>query len=238
MGDPKKARKKYTKPSHPWQRMRIEKEREIRKIYGVRIKKEIWKMDSLRKNFTDRVKALVAGTTEQHRKEREQIVQRLVKLGLVSPTSKFDDILGLTLEDIMGRRLQTLVWKKGLAKTAEQARQFITHGHITVAGKRVTSPSHIVTLAEESQIAFLQTSALADPEHPERIAKRAEMPAQAPAVSAQEGSEKQNQEAKPARVSQKEGKTRQSRKALHPKREAKKEKAEATEAKQEASEEA
>ena len=117
MGDPKKPKKKYTTPSHPWQRVRMEKETAIRKLYGVTIKKEIWKMDSIRKTFADRIKSLIADTTEQAKKEREQIVQRLTRLGLIDLNAKIDDILGLSLEDVMERRLQTLVWKKGDRKS-------------------------------------------------------------------------------------------------------------------------
>jgi len=77
MGDPRKARKKYTTPSHPWQKVRIDAERGVKNTYGVKTKKEIWKMDSLRKKFTSGAKALIAARTEQADKEREQIVQDL-----------------------------------------------------------------------------------------------------------------------------------------------------------------
>ena len=174
MGDPKKSRKKYTKPSHPWQRDRMEKETQIRKLYGVRRKREIWKMDSIRKNFTNRVKSLIAARTEQANKEREQVVQKLVKLGLIDLNAKFDDILGLTLESVMERRLQTIVWKNGMAKSPQQARQFIGHGHVIVGGKKITSPSYLVPKSQEAQIGFLQTSAFVDTEHPERLQKKSE----------------------------------------------------------------
>ncbi len=170
MGDPRKARKQYSTPSHPWQRMRMENETAVRKKYGVKTKREIWKMDSIRKGFTGRAKLLIAGRTEQSKKEKEQIVQKLMKLGMISVNAKFDDILGLTLDDVMERRLQTLVWKKGFAKSPDQARQFITHGHIAIAGKKITSPSYLVSVSEEVQVGFLPKSTLADPENLERQA--------------------------------------------------------------------
>lgn len=174
MGDPKKPKKKYIKPSHPWQKIRIEKERQLRQHYGTKTKKEIWKMDSVRKNFTDKIKTLIASSTEQARKEKDQITQRLIRLGLVNVDAKIDDILGMGLEDVMERRLQTLVWKQGLAKTIDQSRQLIVHRHITVAGKMIISPSYLVTKTEEPQIAFLSTSSFNDPDHPERMQKKKE----------------------------------------------------------------
>ena len=77
-----------------------------------------------------------------------------------------DDVLSLTLEDLLERRLQTVVVNKGLAATLDQARQFITHGHIAIAGVRVTSPSHIVLRKEEDEIQFSPNSPLSNQNHP------------------------------------------------------------------------
>ena len=41
MGNPKRHRKKYSTPAHPWQRARIEEERELSKEYGFKNKKEM-----------------------------------------------------------------------------------------------------------------------------------------------------------------------------------------------------
>ncbi|MCQ4335807.1 MAG: 30S ribosomal protein S4, partial [Sulfolobales archaeon] len=55
-------------------------------------------------------------------------------------------------------RLQTIVFKKGLARTIHQARQLIVHGHIAIGGRRVTSPGYIVKKSEEDLIDFYPTS--------------------------------------------------------------------------------
>ena len=46
MGHPKKTRKKYKTPSHPWQKDRLEEEKILTKEYGLKNKKELWKGDS------------------------------------------------------------------------------------------------------------------------------------------------------------------------------------------------
>jgi len=169
MGDPAKHRRKYEKPMHPWQRGRIEKERIILSNYGLKNKKEIWRMDSKRKSFADQAKRLIAAKGKQADTERNLLFTRLIRLGLLFGTPKLDDVLSLTLEDVMNRRLQSLVHKKGFARSMKQARQFITHQHIMVGGKAVTAPSYLVPLTQESSITFLQQSSLGSIDHPERV---------------------------------------------------------------------
>jgi small subunit ribosomal protein S4 len=167
MGDIKRFKKKYTTPMHPWNATRIALEREIKRKYGVANKAEIWKMESKLSTFKDQAKHLLTRTDAQADKEREQMKSRMVSLGLVKMTGGMDDILGLQLRDIMNRRLQTLVLRKRMARSVKHARQLIVHEHITVGGKKITSPSYLVLVAEESTIGYAPDSALMQSEHPE-----------------------------------------------------------------------
>ena len=152
MGDPRKLRKKFSKPSHPWQKERIEEEKGIIKQYGLRRKYEIWKMDSMLKNFLNRAKTIIGERTSQSEVEKRQLLSRLHLLGLLKKDSRVEDVLNLTLKDILERRLQTLVYRKQIARTMTQARQFITHEHISVGSRKITTPSYLVSIDEESQI--------------------------------------------------------------------------------------
>ena len=105
------------------------------KIYGLKNKKEIWRMDSLLGRMKQQAKNLIARDDSQSKKEEKQLVDRLVRLNLVAENAKMDDILGLDIRNIMDRRLQTQVFSKGLARSVKQARQFIIHGHIFVKDK-------------------------------------------------------------------------------------------------------
>jgi small subunit ribosomal protein S4 len=98
----------------------------------------------------------------------EELLTRLRKLGVLSETAALDDVLDLTKEDLLERRLQTIVLRKGLSKTIHQARQLITHGHIAIGIRRVRVPSYIVTTEEEKQIAYVGRSPLANQTHPLR----------------------------------------------------------------------
>jgi small subunit ribosomal protein S4 len=171
MGDIKRFKKKYTTPMHPWNATRIKLEGEIKSRYGVGNKKEIWKMESALKGFKDQAKNLLTRSDAQAGKEREQMQKRMVSLGLVKPGSTMDDILGLQLRDIMNRRLQTVVLKRRLARSVKHARQLIVHEHIIVGGKKITSPSYLVMLGEESSISFAPDSSYMRSDHPEAFSE-------------------------------------------------------------------
>lgn len=171
MGDPKKARKKYSTPMHPWNKINIDAEKIIKREYGLRNKKEILIANSFLKKYKNISKKLVVTKTEQAEKEKIQVLTKLQKLGLLPIGSPLDQILGLEPKDILERRLQSIVFRKGLAKTMNQARQFIIHRHIKIGNKEISMPSYIVSLEEESSITFKAKSALANEEHPERISQ-------------------------------------------------------------------
>lgn len=174
MGDPRKHRKKYQTPLHPWQGDRITEEKEILKEYGLRRKKEIWRISSMLRRFKSQAKRLVAQQTEQARTEEKLLIQKLAKLNLISENAKLDEILGLELKDLLDRRLQAQVCLKGLAKTMKQSRQLIVHGHIRIGDQKVNVPSYLVSMDEENLIGFSPKSNLNDPEHPERAVKKTE----------------------------------------------------------------
>lgn len=174
MGDPIKQRKKFSKPGHPWQKERIEAEREILKQYGLRRKYEIWKMNSMLQKFLNRAKTIIGVKTVQSEMERQQLLNRLHALGLLKNDSKVEDVLNLTLKDVMERRLQTLVCRKNVAKTMMQAREFITHEHIAVGDKKITTPSYLVSINEEPNIRLINAMKVLEiqkDKKPETIAK-------------------------------------------------------------------
>ncbi len=172
MGDPKKLKKKYNTPRHPWNKNNIETEGVIKKEYGLKNKKEIFIANSFLKKYKDIAKKLTATKTEQAEKEKTQILTKLQRLGLLPTGADLDQILGLELKQLMERRLQSLVFRKGLAKTMNQARQFIVHRHVKIGEQEIARPSYIVSLEEEGSISFKDKSALFDENHPERVREK------------------------------------------------------------------
>lgn len=177
MGAPKKQRKKYSTALHPWQKARIEEEVLLLKEHGLKNKKEIYKMRSILKGFAGQAKNLIASKTEQSEKEKISLLNKLYKLGIITKAGTIEDVLDLSIRDIIDRRLQTLVYKKGMARSVKQARQFIVHEHISIGNKKITNPSYLVLGEEENSISFVANSKLADSEHPEMVVvKKAKKP--------------------------------------------------------------
>jgi len=167
VGDPKKIRRKYDKPSHPWQKDRIDSENVLMKKYGLANKKEIWKALSFLRNVRRQARALLAMHDEAARKQSSDLISMLQKYGILKEESTLEEVLTLSLEDILDRSLQSLVFRKGLAKTPNQARQFIVHKHIILNGAKVSIPSYLVPKSIEDSIGYSARSSLNDPSHPE-----------------------------------------------------------------------
>jgi len=154
LGDPRRSRKKWEGPKHPWIKERLEREIELIGQYGLKNKKELWKADTMARRLRHRARALLALPEEVRGRAMKSLLDRLYRMGLVDRNATLDDILGLTGEHVLERRLQTIVYKKGLARTIYQARQMIIHGHIAIGGRRVTSPGYLVSRDEENLVDF------------------------------------------------------------------------------------
>ncbi|MGA9387403.1 MAG: 30S ribosomal protein S4 [Candidatus Bathyarchaeia archaeon] len=168
MGDPRRQKKKYATPRFPWRTDILQAELKLLGQYGLRNKHELWRHETTLSNFRGIARSLIGKSAEERKKMEEEILARLKKLGVLDETAVLDDVLDLTIEDILERRLQTIIFRKGIGKTVHQCRQLITHGHIAIGNQRVTVPSYVVTKKEESQIAYSPKSALANPSHPLR----------------------------------------------------------------------
>ncbi|MEW6295432.1 MAG: 30S ribosomal protein S4 [Candidatus Diapherotrites archaeon] len=154
MGDPKRIRKKYFMPKKPWDSAAIEKEGKIVELYGLKNKKEIRKAETFLRKKRQTARKLLTLKLEERIKKEKELIESLKRIGMLKEGAILDDVLVLNTKELFERRLQTLVWRKGLANTAKQARQFITHGHISINGKKVTVPSYIVTPKEEGSIKY------------------------------------------------------------------------------------
>jgi len=173
MGYPGKNTKSYDTPKHPWQSSRIEPEVELVKRYGLRNKREVWKAHSQLKKYRELARKLLAESTkgkiDGHVKtDIENIINRLKRYGLLKTDAVLDDILSLDVNNFLERRLQTQVHKQGLANTMKQARQFIVHGHIAVAGRKTTIPGYPVQSKEELSLGYYVNSELTKESHPSR----------------------------------------------------------------------
>ncbi len=171
MGDPKFPKKRYATPRHPWEKERIDSEKEIVVKYGLKNKRELWKSQAMLDSFRSQARKLQAKlrTEDQFsQKQFQELIKRLSRYNILGQNASLDDILSLSIDDILQRRLQTIVFRKNLARTPKQARQLITHGHVEFDGRRVNVPGIMVEGSKEESIRYSERSALNDDLHPIR----------------------------------------------------------------------
>jgi small subunit ribosomal protein S4 len=142
----KRKHKNYSRPKRPFDKARIEEEKKIVKEFGLKNKKEIWKAEAKINSFRERAKKLVSKSDE----DKKIFFSKLNKIGL--NVNSIAEVLSLTKENLLNRRLQTIDFKKEIAKTPKEARQMITHKKILVDGEAINIPSYIVPVELENKI--------------------------------------------------------------------------------------
>lgn len=152
MGSPKRIRKKYEKPKMMWDKIRIDNEHKLRDSYGLRNLKELWKAASELRRVRRNVRAVLSGRASEE--TGKNIISRLAKYNIIRNDASLDDILVIKTEAILERRLQSVVYRKGMSKSLKQSRQLITHGFISINGRRVKSPGYLVRSDEEKAITY------------------------------------------------------------------------------------
>ncbi|ACB40347.1 30S ribosomal protein S4 [Pyrobaculum neutrophilum] len=159
MGGLKKPKKKYLagKPKKIWNKQLLLEELQLMGEYGLRNKKELWLARAHLKWIVRRARSLLSMTAEERAPLELPFKEKLYKMGFIEdPNVPLDRVLSLDVRAILERRLQTIVYRMGLAKSIYHARQLIVHGHIAVAGRRVSSPGFLVPRELEDKISLIQ----------------------------------------------------------------------------------
>jgi small subunit ribosomal protein S4 len=154
MGDPKYPRKVWRKPKRPLNYELKMEELKTLGTFGLRTKRELWKAHTELSRVRHQARSLLA-LRQEVRAEKEPILMKsLARIGLVSSDATLDDVLNLNVDDLLSRRLQTIVSKKLGFKTPYQARQAVIHGHIMIGERKIDIPSYTVQIEEEGNIHF------------------------------------------------------------------------------------
>jgi small subunit ribosomal protein S4 len=169
MGDPKKQRKKFETPRFPWRKDILQEELKLQGQYGLRNKHELWRHKTTLSKARGIARSLISKPAEERAKMENELLAQLKKKGILQEIAVLDNVLDLTIEDVLERRLQTIVFRKGLARTIFQSRQLITHGHVTINNRRVTIPGLLVLKADEATVIYSPESAVANPSHAVRV---------------------------------------------------------------------
>ncbi len=153
MGDPRRLRNKFERPKRLWDESRIEHDKKLKQEYGLKNSGEVWRAAAELKKYRREARRLLTLGGEERERVENKILTKLARLGIMKE-GKIEDVLSLEVKDILERRLQTVVVRKGLARTMRQARQLITHGFVSVSGCRVTVPSYMVSVEDEKSIIY------------------------------------------------------------------------------------
>lgn len=161
----RKQSKTSRNPKHPFEKERLDQEMRIIGEYGLKNKKEIWRVQYVLAKIRSAARYLL--TLEEKSPKRifqgAALLRRMVRQGLLSENEeKLDYVLGLTLPKLLERRLQTKVFKLGLAKSVHHARVLIRQRHIRVGKQMVNVPSFLVRVDSEKHIDFATTSPLGE----------------------------------------------------------------------------
>jgi small subunit ribosomal protein S4 len=153
MGAPRRNRKKYNKPKNMWNIQRISADRSLINEYGLRNMKELWKVQTEISRIRGNVRGLLSGSAGSSQMERD-LIGRLARLGIAQNDATLDSLLDIKENALLERRLQSLVFRKGLATSMKQSRQIISHGFISVNGIRMNRPGYMVKAEEEKHIGY------------------------------------------------------------------------------------
>ena len=165
MGDPKKKKKLYATPKRPYDVNNLEEELKLIGNYGLRNKRELWRHRTEVSTLRRRARELLSVDPIERVDREKALIRKLSALGLVSENATTEDVLSMSINDVMERRLQTVIFRRGMAKSLHQARQLITHGHISIRGRKVKAPGYKVTLEDEANLNYADSSPISVKAH-------------------------------------------------------------------------
>jgi small subunit ribosomal protein S4 len=155
MGDPSKPRKAFHRPRRIWTTDQLNSELYIVGSYGLRNKRELWRAQTEVARLRNQARGLLALPSEVRQDKEARLLNFLNRQGLINESASLDDVLNLKIEDLLDRRLQTIVMKKSGLKSPHQARQMVVHKHVSIGDRFVNIPGYLVKKEEESRILLL-----------------------------------------------------------------------------------
>merc|ERR1711871_78110 len=149
------------RPRRSYDKERLDAELKLIGTYGLKNKREIWRIGLVLSKVRAVARQLL--TLEERDPQRvfqgQALMRRMIRYGILDEDKqRLDYVLALKIEDFMERRLQTLVFKRGLAKSIHHARVLIRQKHIRVGRQIVDIPSFMVRVESQPHIDFALSS--------------------------------------------------------------------------------
>merc|ERR1712205_62154 len=144
-------------PRRPFEKERLDAELKLIGQYGLKNKREIWRVRLALAKIRATARTLLTKDDKDPQRifEGQALMRRMIRYGILDEDKqRLDYVLGLKIENFMERRLQTLVFKRGLAKSIHHARGLIRQRHIRVGRQVVNVPSFMVRVEQQPHIEF------------------------------------------------------------------------------------
>eukprot|EP01013_Petalomonas_cantuscygni_P013618 TRINITY_DN2806_c0_g2_i1.p1 TRINITY_DN2806_c0_g2~~TRINITY_DN2806_c0_g2_i1.p1 ORF type:complete len:194 (-),score=44.46 TRINITY_DN2806_c0_g2_i1:473-1030(-) len=140
--------KVYSAPRRAYEKERLDRELKLCGEFGLRCKREIWRVQRVLGKLRSAARFLLTLPENDVRRNVQgaAILRRCERYGLLTDekAKKLDYVLALTVPEFLERRLQTVVFKQGLAKSVHHARCLIFQRHVAVNRQVVNVPSFLV----------------------------------------------------------------------------------------------
>jgi len=148
-------------PRRPFEKQSLDAEMKLIGEFGLKNKREVWRTQLALARIRKAARVLLTLEEKDPKRvfEGGALLRRLTRLGVIDEAKMaLDYVLALKPADFLERRLQTQVFKLGLAKSIHHARVLIRHRHIRVGKQIVNIPSFMVRTDSQKHIDFSITS--------------------------------------------------------------------------------
>ncbi|ELP84310.1 40S ribosomal protein S9, putative [Entamoeba invadens IP1] len=157
----------YKTPKVPFDRTRFDAELKLAGQFGLKCKREIQRVHFMLGHMRTIAKVMLmkSATDPKRILEGNALLRRLHNLGILpKDQTKLEFVLALKEENLLERRLQTIVFRKGFAKSIHHARVLIRSKLISVGKQIVDVPSFMVRVSSEPLVQLAPNTPLTNPE--------------------------------------------------------------------------
>ena len=166
--------KVFKNPKRPFEKERLDEELNMVGRYGLKNKREYWRAQYILAKIRKAARELLTLEPTDKRRvfEGEALLKKMIKLGVLKEDqAALDFVLGLKTEELLERRLETVVFKRHMANSVHHARVLIRQRHIAVGKQMVNIPSFLVRVSSEPHVQHSVNSCIKTG-RPGRVAKR------------------------------------------------------------------